>query len=152
MIGVSIFWETFAGVEHPIYKYDVFKDTFRPLGATNLFFIDEEGLNPQSSDELLPATAFASLNDFINEHGNKTLVYLEAARNIPEGIDYQNLKDFQHPAEDVVYVLGKDSSSLPLSELPLKNNYVVNIPTNDGLALWSVVAAGLTLYDRKIKE
>jgi hypothetical protein len=152
MIGVLTFWETFVGVDNPIYLADIWKDTIKPLGATNLFYIDEEGLNPKHGDESLPCKIYPALDDFIAEHKDKTLVYLEAKRNIPEAIKYQELKDFKHPKENVIYLLGKDSSSLPLETLPLKSNFVVSISTRDNLALWSIVVAGIVLYDRKVKQ
>lgn len=152
MIGVLAFWETFVGVDNPIYLADIWKDTVKPLGATNLFYVDEERLNPQHGDELLPCTIYPKLDDFIAKHKNKTLVYLEAERNMEKDVEFENLEDFKHPEEDVIYVIGKDSASLPLEKLPLENNHVVTIATRDNLALWSIVVAGIVLYDRKVKK
>jgi len=75
----------------------------------------------------------------------------EAERNIPTGIDYIELKDFIHPIDNVIYVTGKDSGSVPLDSLNLEGHYVVTIKTLNDFAMWAIVIAGIVLYDRNSK-
>jgi len=149
MIGVIAYWEQ-IGV-NTIYLKDIWKDTIKPLGANLLYYVDEKGIAPEHNDVEIIYKTFSTLEKAIAENPEVTYVYLEAERNIPRKIKYTRLKDFAHPKEDVIYVLGKDSTELPLAKLPLKGNHVVTIDTFQGYAIWALVAAGIALYDRKVK-
>jgi len=152
MIGIAIYWETFIGVKESIYYEDLVKDTLKPLYCTNVLLIHEEGLNPTGIGDLyFTQEIHSSIHALMEAHLDHTFVFLEAERNIPEGINYTELKDFEHPAENVIYVTGKDSGSIPLDTLNLNNNHVVTIKTFNNYAMWAIIIAGIVLYDRYSK-
>jgi hypothetical protein len=147
MIGIIAHWETLEETE---YLKHIWTETVKPLYATHLYFVDKEGNAPKEVDLELTYKTFPTLLDAINEHPEATLIYLEAERNIPNWIDYTYLKDFVHPAEDVIYVFGPDSGGLPLEKLE-KDSKIVTIKTFHDFAIWQIVAIGITLYDRMVK-
>lgn len=151
MIGVVTFWETFQGVDNPIYIGDIWANTVRPLGGTHLFFVDYQGIGTPKVDGSIVSKTYSSFQEVVDDNPKATYVYLAAERNIPKDIDFTYLKNFVHPKEDVIYVVGKDSGTM-LEEVPLlKGNHVVSIAADDNLALWALIVIGITLYDRKVK-
>lgn len=152
MIGIATYWETFTGVDHPIYLIDIWKDTVKPLGGTHLFYIDEEKLNPTCPDRDIAHKNYPSLKALLKDHSKAKFVFLEAERNIPKKIKFSYLEDFKHPKKNVIYVFGKDSGALPLEDLPLKGNHIVTIKTQKDYSMWALIVAGIVLYDRKVKE
>lgn len=151
MIGVVTYWNEQVLVNSKILDTDIWKDTIRPLGGTHLLIVDQSNLNPQWGDISISYENYPTLETIFNAYPDSTYVYLESTRNIPENISYTYLKDFVHPAEDVIYVTSCDESVLPIGELPMKGNNVVAIETIDELAIWAVVVAGVVLYDRMVK-
>lgn len=152
MIGVVAYWETFTGVENPIYKAEIWKDTLKPFGATHLFFIDEEKLNPTCPDRDIIHKNYPSLTQMLKEHKTANFVLLIAERNLPPNTPFTNIKNFIHPKDNVIYVFGKDSNTLNPKDFPSKNRQIVTISTFEGLSLWSIVTTGIVLFDRQQKE
>jgi len=151
MVGVVTFWETFIGVDNPIYIGDIWANTIRPLGGTHLFYVDQQGIGTPSIDASIVSKTYSTFQEVLDDNPDATYVFLEAERSIPKGTDFTYLKDFVHPKEDVIYVFGKDSSDVFTENLPLEGNHVVSITTNDNLVLWSLITVGIVLYDRKVK-
>lgn len=151
MIGVVTYWDEQVLADSKILDTDIWKSTVKPLDATHLLVVDESDLKPEWGDLAITYEIYPTLDAVMSEYPEATYVYLEASRNIPDGIEFDSLSDFIHPAEDVIYIVGPDSSVLPIGSLPMDGNHVVSISTVDGFALWSVVVAGIVLYDRKVK-
>lgn len=89
-----------------------------------------------------------------------TWVYLAGEKNIPEDASYQWLHDFEHPDDNVIYVVGPDYST-PLSDGSpsydiskiRKQDKIVNIrnPREPNFAMWGITAAAAVVYDRWYK-
>ena len=84
------------------------------------------------------------------------VVFLSQPALILPGTGRVSLKDFAHPADDVLYVVGSDYGQLDFEALSrggyLKDNDVVSIETPTSVPLWSHVALAITLYDRSVKQ
>ena len=148
MIGVIAHWED---IEETPYLKHIWKDTVKPLGATHLYFIDEDGTAPKEFDLELTYKTFPTLDKALAEHPKAHYVFLEAERNIPQSLNYWELSDFVLPEDNVFLVLGKDSDALALENLPIDDPVIVSIKTVKGYAMWAIVVAGIVLYQRKIQ-
>ena len=72
--------------------------------------------------------------------------------SVPQGITKVPLKDYTHPEEDVLYVIGGDYSDIEFDACEANNADFVNISNGtDSPNLWSNVVAGIALRDRYIK-
>jgi len=148
MIGVIAHWEDLDNLKDLKHLW---KDTVKPLYATHLYFVDKDGTAPKELDLELEYKTFPSLEEALKEHTDVKYVFVEAERSIPKNIKCEELNNFLHPVDNVFYIFGSDAESLSFKKLPLKDNYVVFIKTFYNYSLWSLVAAGIVLYDRYMK-
>jgi len=151
MIGIITYWNAQVLADSKILDTDIWKDTVKPMFGTHLLIVDESNLNPEWGDIAITYENYPTLEAIMEAYPDATYVYLEAERNIPEGMDFTWLHDFVHPEEDVIYVTRCDESILPLISLPMEGNHVVSVNTVNSFAMWAVVIAGIVLYDRKVK-
>lgn len=61
-----------------------------------------------------------------------------------------NLKDFTHPAGDVVYIFGSDGGHIEIAPAHDHSIYIPQDKTT--VTLWSHQAAAIVLWDRKLQE
>lgn len=161
MIGIIGFWS--ANQRNIQSGRDVdlqcWRETMKALGGTHLILVDSDGLGPIVNDQEITFEVFPTLQAALDNHPNKTFVFLEFEPNMPLGISYNDLKDFVHPIGNTFYVVGPDEGNLDLDNLfsqgYLTNNQVVTIkpPLTFGYAVsgWSHVIAAIALYDRLAK-
>lgn len=155
MIGILAFWESKEENRYSGSKWDLllWSDTLGPLGADFFILIDEANLKPKFTHHKIKFETFSSLEEALNRHRDKRIVLLEAERNIPVGTKYSYLKEFQHPKENVLYVIGPDTGCLDIQKLEKEKLFtdLVAIETEENFTLWSFIVAGIVLYDRRLK-
>ena len=132
-------WE--VGWNTPIKEAEQWEFPLRDFG------IDEFVMSPVSGIQNAAVKEVANMETFLDEQraANYTIVFVDESAS-------DNLTDFQHPLDNVVYVFGRASLS-PMVAFSKPGDLKVKIPTkrNQGL-LWAHQAATLIAYDRFLKD
>src|SRR3989344_643973 len=119
----------------------LWRNTFQTFGFDSWIMIDntEEGFNCQ--DAGMNFERYTNLEEAKNAHPSATWVYLAPERSIPGApgykgresdphIKYEYLHDFEHPNDNVIYIVGSDISSLAVEDIPISpQNKLVAIKT-----------------------
>jgi hypothetical protein len=150
MIGVVGFFEiNYKNVcSGNDFAADLWRESLKPLGLTHLIFVDEDSLNPSCGDLSITYEVYPTLKEVLNNYQSVNKVFIDLPKNL-QNYSFSYLEKFKHP-EDALYILGSDSKGLDLSHISTKDS-VVAIETANIFQMWSVVAAGIILYDRLIK-
>jgi len=155
-VGVVFYWESEEENRYSGNKWNLLllHDTIKPLGANLLILINPKQLPvPSFLDDEMKFEIYSSLEEALARHKEKEFVFLESPRNIPKDLEAVPLTQFKHPRGDTLYIIGPDSSNLPLSKLAKKNliKHLVTIRTVKNYSCWSFVVAGIALFDRRAK-
>lgn len=154
MIGVLFYFEdtnknVYSGAD---FGFHLWRETVKSIGCNYFGMIDitrnNAGAEFANNDEEIAYERFTSLEDAIAAHPNVTFVGLETQdvlQSMQQPIVY--LKDYVHPADNVIYVVGPDSIGI---NTHIPGMTWVTIPALRN-TLWSFAAACYTLYDRLIK-
>ncbi len=166
MVGVVFFFEDHQTNRQSGREVDiqVWRETVKPLGADRMIMVDQTlpGSTYQHTDEEIAFEKHSTLESALNAYPDKTWVFTAPEVSIPgarvydkepaPALDYVNLVDFVHPTDEVIYVIGPDSTGLPLSKIAFPaRSHLVTITTPRNHDLWSFIVAALVLFDRKNK-
>lgn len=151
MIGLIIYWDVHpdyvsvsGGAKRWLSSY-IF--TMEAFGADKLFIIGKPGI---SHGYNIQHTEHDTLDGIFQANSNAKIVALVGS--VPQGITKVSLKDYIHPEEDVLYVIGGDYSDIEFDVCKANNADFVNISNGTNSPnLWSNVVAGIALRDRYIK-
>jgi len=156
MLGVIGFWDN----ANWLYELSVAEKKYlsfwrisaKAFGVDKLIMIDLDGRNPVCGDTEIEFEIYSTLEEALDAYPNANIVFLENETAVPDGISYENLNDFEHPSEDVIYIFGSDFSGLALQSLDneyIEKGTVVNVemPVNASYP-WATVMMGIVLYDR----
>ena len=150
MIGILAHWEpqeeNFRS-GRPV-DVDVWKETVIPLGVDLFILIDKDNLNPPFSRRQIQFENYGTIEEALDAHPEMTKVFMMPQRTIPDSEGYTMLEDYDHPAY-ALYVLGPDSGTLT-RHVNLADD-IVSIKTQHNYAMWSMVVAGIVVWDRKVK-
>jgi hypothetical protein len=119
----------------------MYKQTAKALGATHLLWVQGPHAIPEVADQEISRHIYSSIVDIRAAYPSATFVFLDT-----EGT---SIKNYVHPPEDVIYVVGEDTQGLSNLQ-PQEGEDIIRISSS--IELWSHVAAGIVLYDRKIKQ
>jgi len=134
MVKVVGMWE--FGWNTPILEYDIWEAPLREFGVDEWCMCPVSGINRKITEK-------ATIQEFINENSELTLVFLDEKGEI-------KLSEFEHP-KNALYVLGKANFS-PLLNFG-KGNLSVTIETQSGTGLpWAHQIISIALYDRLKKS
>lgn len=154
MIGVIGYWDNQTwiykgGAEKTLISF--WRLTMKAFGGSHLVFIDKDRNNPICNDLQITYEVFSTILEALEVHKDKNLVFIEQKKYIPDTINAIPLHSFQHPPEDVFYIVGPDYGSLDTDIFTLySSSNFVYIP-NVLIPLWAHVTTGVVLYDRLIK-
>lgn len=161
MIGICGFWEPFhENVASGLACFvQIWRENMKTLGGKLLIFVDPHDLKPQKpADSQIVFETYPTLQAALKAHPEKTWVFIEFESCIPKDIEYEYLRDFRHPSDEVIYVVGHDTSDIGLKKLDrkyLKGNHVITIKTPElygyRSSLWAHICIMIVLYDRLIK-
>lgn len=138
----------------PPVSGEMWRQTAKSFGCTHYISIDVDKTDYEHNDEEILHEKYDTLDDVLEKYKDKTIVFLESSNNLPSDVSHYTLQEFQHPKDDVLYVFGHEYSGLNFDkiDLTLPNRYVVTVETIHPAGLWSVVAGGIILYNRMIKD
>lgn len=143
MIAVLLHWEeAFVNSCNWSQKsMDLYRENCVAAGATHILCVQQSVDTPPSGGDVnIGFAVYPDLDTALAAYPTASLVYLDA------GAGSVALKDFTHPAEDVIYVVGPDSAGLPQSGLPAGQKVAI-----EGGEYWSFTAAAIVLRDRLVK-
>lgn len=158
MIGAIGYWDNAQWVDVNPYAQkkilDLWRITVKAYNVNPLILIDPRELKPVCNDEEITFETYLNLNDAISAHKDNQFVFLEVKSKIPPEIQSINLKDFNHPEGNVMYVVGSDFGDIPFKELesnPERFHFVYIETGNSIVPLWAHSALAVALYDRLAK-
>jgi hypothetical protein len=146
MVGVIVHWDNAAWINDPerirtVMKFYTLTMKAFGLGRLDVITTDDIGW----ADTEIDFHTFPTLAACVAAHSGKTFVVLEKESNYPEET-FTNIRDYTHPADDLMYVIGSDYSQVNLSDVPTPD--LVTIDTPVSIALWSSVVLGIMLAER----
>lgn len=139
MIKFAGLWE--LGWQTPLKEIDLWEYPLRDFGVDELIMSPISGIRNSFVKEVHDLG-----EELINlRNNNYTIVFVDE-------FGKEDLKSFNHPKDNVVYVFGKATLS-PMIGYGIEGDQSLKITTikNEGL-LWPHQAACLILYDRMMKS
>lgn len=118
------------------------------FGIDEFFCIDctEAGIRHEESNY----KQYKSLKEMQEDNIKYNWVYLTPEKSVPKGKDFTFLENFNHPKDNVCYVLGRDSSGFSVEAKDLREGKYVCL--NIGRSqMWAHVVSAIVLHDRKGK-
>jgi len=155
MIGLIYHYDD-RGME--VFSHNLWQNTLCGYGVTP--FCVDISTEPKFSES---AQRYRSLIEIQMMLPDLEYVYLIPEMKIPGSpifsgpptdrvLPYKFLHEFQHPIDDVMYVIGADSTGLDIQNLDLSGrNSIVSLQTNGLWQFWSFPVAVMVIYDRWLK-
>ena len=152
MIACIVHWDRaawaykFEDAMAKVQKWHTFG--MKAYNCTRLLIVDVDVSEPAWSDAEMTVTNHATLNDALGIYPAANRVYVE--HNPTWGVD---LRNFTHPAEDVVYIFGYDYDPTKLAPPQLTpGTFSVEIEQPAALGyMWVGQCIPIVLRDRYVK-
>jgi hypothetical protein len=121
--------------------FGFYTQSLKSFGINKLCVINVDAVDFLFNDAEIQCETYNTLDECIGAHTGWNIVALQMSDNAT------NLKDFIHPVDKVLYVIGPDFTDW----LVPNNATVINIPNVNPLPLWSHSVLSIVLYDRYLK-
>ncbi len=148
-------WMQHVGTPEPLTSMRRWTGDSKILGADTLFLIDKTTFKiAQYYNHTSAGVHYFSFDDFIEveeKYPDSTIVYFEdkyfLEQNNIKGI---NIFDFEHPDDNVIYVVGPNFGSIEVLENRRDKTWVF-IPGPSRYTLFADTVLTIALYDRMSK-
>ena len=137
MIKIAGMWD--LAWNTPIKEIDLWRYPLQDFGVDSFYMFPITGMCSKYVKER------ESLEDILKENKNSIVVFCDERAKV-------NLKDFEHPKGDTLYVFGKANYS-PFLSMKREQDLELRIetPHPKGGLLWGHQALSIILYDRYMK-
>ena len=157
MVGVIFYFEEndkdfYSG--RGVADFDIWRMSLKAFGANAMIIIDNTA--KKSADDYKHANqeivieTHKTLDEALKANSKEKNIYLETKWTLPEGTNASDLKDFDHPKDNVIYILGQ-ASGFREEDLKVEKKTVVYVPQVGKGAMWPVCVMSIVLYDRARK-
>ena len=148
-------WMQHVGASEPLTSMRRWTGDCKVLGADHLFLIDVTTFNIAQyydhKDSEVAYKMFRQIEEIEDLYPEATFVYFEDKYFLENnGISGTDLANFEHPEDNVVYVVGPNFGFIDAVDSRRKREWVY-VPCRPRYALFAETVLSIALYDRMTK-